>query len=676
LRTEADRSSPPPAYHGEAPDGGTGEGAGGGGGAWGLTAEGQAAGGLPELRRALDLAAAGDWRDAAASLTGGPPRVPGLPRFPVLEAAVFLLAGRRSEAISGLVQAWRGDPHDPGLAHLLLLACYHTLQEPGSREGAAPEAPDGTAGGEPVPLVEHAVASWVALLHQDPFWSGWLEGRLRCYGEDHPATAAPALRRELVAAISARIERLVAERDGTGLLAALYARELAAATALARVGGLADPQRQGGPLVGGPLMIRQLGCQHAFGAFVAALATARREALDGASGSPGPPPGGAVTPAGRVPEEVDRLRRGFSRLGLAEALLDLDRPDEAWTALAQLACPECRGSGLADPLTQPAGAAGLGAVCRETCPRFDDENPGYAGWPEKGRRLALDAQELAVRVQVALGRAALTVPESGPAAAVAHFREACRLAAAVAKLAAAESAIVEAVLGRVKALTGKAGAGAAIALLEAALAVGEETGAQPAPAPGATAGQPAPRQELVGRLAELLAQRGLAAAGERRWEAAAQDLRRAVAWNPHAAGAVLGLAQALGGWARQLRRTAPARAIELACDAVRQLQASLPHLGGRHELADSLEAARQVARGLVLERAAELGAARGFEQALQVLEQGLAVLPGDAALAGSRRELAVRYARHLQQTGQPARALEVLQRAAGERPAKERGGPW
>jgi tetratricopeptide (TPR) repeat protein len=639
-------------------------GEGGGDGAARRRAEGTL-----RLRQALDLAAAGAWSESAAALAAGRSQGPDLPRFPVLEAAVCLLAGRRRDAIAGLVLAQRRDPHDPGIARLLLLACYHALRQPGDHR--LPPGPDGPASEESASLLELAVASWVALLHQDRFWTAWLVDRLRRYGEDRPELSAMALRQEVTATIAARIEAVAAGSDHGGELAALYQRELAAAEALAGTGGFPFAGRQDEPLVCGPLRLQALGCEQAFGAFLASLPVGGRAAAIRVRDRPGRAPDAGIAPASRQrclePEALERLRRSFSRLGLAEALLDLDRPAEAWAALGRLACLECRTAAGAGSPTVPAVGWPV-VACAETCPRFDRENPGYAGWREKARRLERDASELAARVQVALGCAGMTAPGGGPEAAATHFRAALRLAAALDRQPqATEGQVVDAVLGRVKALAGKGDADAAIALLEATLAVCEETAAAPPPLPPDAAPEAAPLQELAGRLAELLVQRGLASRDSRRWEAAAADLRRAVAWNPHAAGAVLGLASTLGAWARRMRPTAPARAIELALEAVQQLAARLPDLAGRPELQESLDGARQAARELVLGRAAELTAAHGYEQALQAVEQALAVLGADTALASRQREIVLRYARHLEESGQPVRALEVLRRATRQR---------
>jgi tetratricopeptide (TPR) repeat protein len=551
---------------------------------------------------------------------------------PLLTAALALRAGRRCEALAGLAEAQRRDPGDPGVAHMLLLACYHTL-----RGGQLPRE-------EAAPLVERLLASWVMLLHHDRFWTSWLDERLRRYGEERPEPVAA--RQELVAALTARIEELGAAGGDPRCFTALLQREITAAEQLAIAGGFPALNEAAGPLLCGPLMIQALGCAETFGAFVAALPTGDERTADRVRGlfhrllGDDPP---AVGRPLLAPEARDRLRRLFSHLGLAEALLDLDQPEDAWALLAGPACPQCR-----------TAAEGALSVCTGACPSFAPENPGYAGAPEAARRLERDALELAVRIQLSLGHAAMTATESDADSAARHFREALRLAAAGGRHKETESQVVDAVLGRVKVIAGKGDLEPAIALLEACCAACAEA----VPGPG-----PAPREQLTGRLAELLARRGAEAGQDRRWEDAVTDLLRAADLNPHAAAPVLHLSLALQGRARQVRKTAPAQAVELVLEAVRQLQARLADLAGQPEAREHIQQTREAARSLLLRQAGDLASAGGFEQSLQILEQGLAVLPGDPVLGGHHREMVLRYARSLDERGQSERALAVLRRA-------------
>ena len=562
------------------------------------------------LRRALDLAAAEEWDAAAEELAAAHSAAPGLPAFPSLAAAISLQAGRRREAIEILTGEQRRDPADPQVAHRLLLACYHTLRDT--------RATSRLSAGEVSFLTERTIASWVVLSHQDRFWTRWLRSRLRQYGEDRPGP----LRKELRTELEARMRDLTAADSRES--AALFERETAAAGQLAALGGFPWSATGASLLVCGPLMIQALGCAEAFGAFVVDRCLA--------------------------PGEPERLRRAFSRLGLVQAFLDLDRPAEAWAALGELSCRECRAAAV----ESAQGAAWSPVVCRESCPRFDDENPGYAGLPDKAYHLERDALELAVGVQVARGYAELTSPESDPEVVAGHFREALRLAALRGEREAAERSVVEAVLGRVKALTEKRDWSPAIALLEA--------GREACDVPGAAASAASPREVLTGRLAEILTRRGSEAVRAGRWEAAVTDLRRAVALHPYASSSLLTLSFALQSWARRLRHADPARAVELVLDAVHQLQAGWPGLRDQPEVQKRFDQARKAARDFLQGRAAGLAASGGFEQALQVLEQGLALLPDDPTLAKSHRDMVQRYARFLGDQGQNERATAVLQR--------------
>lgn len=551
---------------------------------------------------------------------------------PLLAAAFNLRAGRRREALAGLAAAQRRTPGDPGIAHMLLLACYHTL-----RGARLPRE-------EAAPLVDLLVASWAALLHHDGFWTSWLDERLRRYGGDCPEPAAA--RRELVAALTARIEELGADGGDPRHFTALLLRETAAAGELATAGGFPGPDPEAGPLICGPLRLRALGCAERFGAFVAALPTGDESAADRVRGLFQRLLGDDPPPAGRpflAPEARDRLRRLFSRLGLAEALLDLNRPEDAWALLAGPACPHCR-----------SAAGGALPVCTGACPSFAPDNPGYAGAPEAARRLERDALDLAIRIRLALGQAAMTAAESDAGSAARHFREALRLSVAGGRQKEMADRIAEAVLGRTQALAGKGNLAPAIALLEACCTACSEIAAGPGPAPW---------EQLTGRLAELLARRGAEAGQERRWEDAVADLRRAAALNPHAATPVLHLSLALQGRARQVRKTAPAQAVELVLEAVRQLQARLADLAGQPGAREHVQQTREAARSLLLRQAGDLASAGGFEQSLQILEQGLAALPDDPVLGGHHREVVLRYARSLDERGQSERALAVLRRA-------------
>jgi tetratricopeptide (TPR) repeat protein len=527
------------------------------------------------------------------------------PASPALAAVLDLRAGRRREAIAGLAEAQRRDPGDPGITHMLLLACYHAL-----RDG---QATGRLAGEEAATLEERVIASWVALLHQDRFWTSWLDERLSRYGGDRPEL--DATREELIAELSERIEDLgIASDDPTGFKT-LLRRELAAAGQLALAGGFPWPEGAVTPLVCGPVMIQTLGCAEAFGAFVAAL------------------------PAG----DGRFVRCAFSCLGLAEALLDLDRPAEAWAALAGLACPQCRA----------AAADGAPSVCAGSCPRFDSENPGYVGLADKAHRLERDALDLALRIQLALGHAAMTAAECDAGATAASFREALRLAAALGRREETEERVVIAVLGRVKALTEKDSLSAAIELLEA----GREACGEAEEGP-----ESAPREQLIGQLSEILARRGARAVEERRWDDAIVDLRRATALNPYTLVPLLSLSFALQCRARQLRKTSPEGAIELALEAVRHLQTSLADFIGELEHRESMQEARDTARSLILHRADEMAMASGFEQSLQILEKGLAELTGDPTLSSRLRKTVRNYARFLDERGQSERAVAVLRR--------------
>ncbi len=175
------------------------------------------------------------------------------------------------------------------------------------------------------------------------------------------------------------------------------------------------------------MRIEELGRSAEFGAFAAAQ-EARALQLQGAAGPGGGPSGapGADAPAASSTASTyapptyasptyASLTYAFSELGFAQMLLGMDKPGDALAALSELRCSDCRAAG---------GGPGAAAVCEPQCARFDELNPGYAGLPDKHRRLSLDARGLALEARLSMGRAELIARPPRFAAAAAYWRRA------------------------------------------------------------------------------------------------------------------------------------------------------------------------------------------------------------------------------------------------------------
>lgn len=561
----------------------------------------------------------------------------------VVESALeLLLAGHRQRAIRRLARALRCAPHEGEVAHALLLACSH-----GARAALA--------GNTALAWWRLAIASWPLLVHCDRFWECW-----RARAQARYEVAAPALSgrgERLRRDVTRWLETALAELPAGRRLRRLLGRELAAAAALAAVGGFKTEHGDDPPLVCGPLMLRQLGRERAFGHFVAALEVEEAGADDPfqrllvllAGGEERPATNSSQTVSSQTVEPAARARllRLFSPLGFAQALLDRDRPREALEALAELSCARCRRRARSAPSSGPGWRP---AICRQDCPQLGQRYPAYAALPDGFRAAQHDALALARDAHLALGLAAARGTGT-PLQAVEHWREALALGAAMEAREAALERVVEQVLGRVRALRKQARWDEAIALVEAAIPL----------AGGAGSG------ELEGLLAKLLTDRGVSAANATpsRWSDAVADLRRAVALNPRAPRTLQSLGIALANWAHESRRQRP-QALPEVLTALREgsrvLARGRAELGDRADLVAQHETIRQMLRGLVKQRAVELAEAEDFEPALDLLEEGLRDFPADSGLTKNRKAIFMGYVTYLTASGQLHRARSVLER--------------
>lgn len=564
-----------------------------------------------------------DWEAAASALAESQRMADGWlfpDSAPVVEALIFLLAGWRQEAIQALSEAQRREPTNGTIAHALGLACYHTAQALAEQRHLQ----------DTTQTWEHTIAAWVMLMHHEPFWEEWQTGIQTRYQADLSDQALDEARKQVRERLETLLSAGLGREAGTGnqvnqLLEyeRLVQRELKAADLLSTLEGFLLPGTDNERLVCGPLMIRFLGLERAFGAFVSQLSVRRERPDDpvlsllwrllGRTGEAG------VDERLPGPAQQKQLRYYFSQLGIAQALVELERPQEALAALTEAACPSCQAAVLR---SRPARSTPewFPLVCVETCPGFDSLNPGYAGTQSKGRDLWTDALELAIEVLLRLAQSCITASPMDMQAAADHWQEASRLSRELGAPEPTQRRIVETTLGRVQVLEQRRRFNEAIALLEAAEAVCDDQAAQ----------------DLVGRLAEVLADRAIMAGNATlpRWNDAVTDLRRAVRYNPHSTRPLINLGIALQMWAQERYEQGEYEAAEeLVQEAVQQLREGVARMPGHPQLEEQYQTAQGNLRDLIRMRAFHLAEDGQIARAVAVLEQGIEELPGDTQMA-------------------------------------------
>ncbi|MFH8610475.1 hypothetical protein ACH4D5_23630 [Streptomyces sp. NPDC018029] len=226
------------------------------------------------------------------------------------------------------------------------------------------------------------------------------------------------------------------------------------------------------------------------------------------------------------PPHPGPLAFAFSELGFAQLLLRQDKAADALAALSELRCAECRAA---------RGGPGAGAVCEPGCVRFDELNPGYAGLPDKHRRLALDARGLALEARLSMGRAELREPRPDFGAAAAYWRRALVHSRELDRYRETQTAIVDMALGAARDAHRAGRLTLAVDTLDMTRSV---IGANE-------------RGRIEGQLARVLADRGISVANddEALLDQPAADLRRSVAFNPHLLRAQVSLGVVLRGLA-------------------------------------------------------------------------------------------------------------------------------
>ncbi|MEV0258889.1 hypothetical protein AB0H82_32085 [Streptomyces sp. NPDC050732] len=482
--------------------------------------------------------------------------------FAPLYAVTLVRSGRRASAVALLGDAVRHDPADHRVTHTLAVALLNSPVE----EGCC--------------TWERCVAAWAAVLHDAGFWEHVRTAAARRYG----VPVEPALVPDLRAGLREVLERRMPDDDTAARVAPgpLLQREADAAKLLAAVGGF--PSAGGGaPLICGPLRIAELGRTTEFGAFAAAreaavadTLTAAREAAIAGTGAPSgstSPPGGVAgsspsgTP-GTLPPHHPSLTYAFSELGFAQLLLGQGKAVDALAALAELRCSGCRAR----------GGPGAGAVCEPGCARFDELNPGYAGLPDKHRRLALDARGLALEARLSMGRSELGSPRPDFGAAAAYWRRALVHSRELDRYRETQTAIVDMALGAAREAHRAGRLSLAVDTLDMTRSV---IGANE-------------RGRLEGQLARVLADRGISVANdaEALLDQPAADLRRSVAFNPHLLRAQVSLGAVLRGLALARWSSGSLSGARATLrEAIDQLTAALTHFPDDPYLEEQREAA-------------------------------------------------------------------------------------
>jgi tetratricopeptide (TPR) repeat protein len=591
---------------------------------------------------ALEHAGRDEWEEAAGALTDAMRAEEGscLGRMGLAESMILLLAGHRHQAVRILAATLRERRDEARVAHALGLAAFFTVCGARNSERSG-EDPD---------LWDRVISAWVMVWHNADFRETWRARASERYGAELSSEDVGGACQQL----EEHVARLAVEAEGGRRPGAdvLLERERRAAELLGRLGGFPVSERGGAALVCGPLMLQLLGLDREFGRFV----VQRQHAAH-----PENPMArllqvllGMAEEAGLEAQvngaETNRLVRYFSQLGTAQALLELDRGEEALAALGTAACPWCRA------VVRPSRTSRqwLPTVCEDTCPDFQMLNPAYADGEAPGRRLRDDAVALAIEVRLRLAELSLTAREGTLQSTIGHWQEGLRLAQILGRKETIESRILEATLARAQALARTKRLDQAIALIQMAEGLCGD---------GA-------RQTLLGRRAELLLWRGVAAGNENppRWGAAVTDLRAAVTCNPHAPSSLINLGVALQNWAgEQFEAGRSLDAVRLHVEAVQQLDAGSRRIPGHDQLVEQRTRARETLEAAAKAGAANLASLRRFDDALAVLREGLSVLDSESMRA-MRRHIFNTYGVSLANEGSVGQAVAVLQSGLAEFP--------
>jgi tetratricopeptide (TPR) repeat protein len=476
----------------------------------------------------------------------------------LFHGTVRVLGGSRAAGIDLLADAARRAPRDHRLIHTLALALLHTLSSPDARPSDAVSW-------------ARCIGVLVALLHDEVFWADLLADAERRYEAPVPADVVESLRaalRELVG------KRLPADVDADGWAPEmLLRRETTAAEVLAVGGGFPLPPEFGVDafLICGPLWIAELDLTDDFGDFMAeAVEEIGADIADlAALSTPG-----AADQIATLRAIRERLLRCFSRLGVAHCMLVAEQSEEALAEVADLRCPDCR---AANPTPPRSAQTLLPLVCAPGCPRFERDNPAYAGFADGRAELASDGAVLAVDALLALGQTALTAAEPDLDAVTRHWGLAVSGAAELGARAEVQERVTDLTMGRADVLAQRRKLTDAIGVLRAGRRVLSTDG----------------RERVDGLLANQLANRGIKTANDDIADVglAIDDLSEALALNPYLMRArtslgILTRHRAL----KRLEAGAPVEALRLLQEVVDLMTEGLAANPGHHELVELRDA--------------------------------------------------------------------------------------
>ncbi|MFL6113625.1 MAG: CHAT domain-containing protein, partial [Catenulispora sp.] len=293
-----------------------------------------------------------------------------------------LLRGDRDGARDGWRRRLADDPVDMAAAHSLAIV---SLADACQLENAG-------SGQEAASLWHDVIATWVALLNGQTYWSAWEKERASCYG--HPVTSQdtvtlrPSLSQHLHDVLSGYAEKhAVADRPAQAAayreLLQLLEAELDAARVLRDADGLPLGSPDSRTLVCGPMYLRMAGLTERFAAFVAAT----EDAADDPDA---------------VRRRFRRVRWAFSESRRAFSSAEHYRYASALQEMGELLLHRKNAPSLdcAGPTAQEHGSV---AAC-PMCHGFLNRDPAYAYLPDRSARLLQDAVELSVRVNLFVAR--------------------------------------------------------------------------------------------------------------------------------------------------------------------------------------------------------------------------------------------------------------------------------
>jgi tetratricopeptide (TPR) repeat protein len=563
---------------------------------------------------ALRDARQGDWAKASSSLeellsldserADLVERDPGIARA---VAAAFLLGGRRKGALSIWDKSQAGQVSDFVSAHFLFTCHYWTALHEENPVKAAQ-------------AWRKAIGNAVLLFHADEYWAAWCADRQMRY--------AVGITHRTIFDLVRRLETLLLGRLPLTSPEGLELRvELAAARALEQLGGMPSPSGEKRTLVCGPFMMGNLRCAQLFGRFVS-------ERLD-----PGANPDGEKN-------AMRRLLRCFSRLGLAQVLLEEGRPHEALDELGRACCGMCLAKRKRTEIEQWEPC-----ICKSSCSHFSLGNPAYADLPDREARLRMDAAELAADAHLAMANAMMASPSRRLEDIRASWREARRLANLAEAQERIEKELATRVLGRAAALNSEDRLEDSIQLLAAAHEFCDQRFLG----------------DIAGRLAECLNRRAVREGGAEnpQWDAANEDWRQSIELNPYVPERWGDRAVGLRSRAAELTHVDPHRSVRLLREADQLLAdaaARFPDLG---DWAKQRAQVGNVMRllGKVLNNRAIESAHGEDEQNLKDLQLAHELVPEDPTVKENLRQIAREYAVKLWGRGEREKAIEVIQTA-------------